>query len=524
MKNSLKRVLALVLAGAMAFSFAACNNNNDVVAEQGGEGGKLFAEGTTIKMTIPSHPSWPYNENWIVWDYIEEATGAKVEVNAIPSADIITKVNLMMASQESLPDLLFMDYKGDINVHAMDGAFVNIRDHLDNMPNFQKIIAEQPAGAEGFLATLGAGDGNVYFAGTIPSGFGNARIWMHRRDIFEKNNLKVPETKDELIEVSRKLKEIYPGSYPLCFRNGLGALDVMGSLWKEYFTYGLYYDFNNEQWNYGAQEDVMIDLIEFFQQMLDEDLVPADFLTIATKSWEELILTDRGFMMPEYVSRINFFNTPGRESNPDYTWAYMDPPEGFSDIGVGKIANYITNPTGFGICNTGDDKRIANAIKYIDWLYSDEASELLNWGKEGETHEVLEDGSRKMLVDTDAGETEAAKFGFGTMGISLRGNEEKSLVGIKVNPLMLEAYENFKETTVDNQNPLYWIGWNEEEQDVYDEYYVAVDTYTKEMLAKFILKQAPMSEYDKFKKELDELGVKELLAICNSAYDRAMGK
>ena len=44
------------------------------------------------------------------------------------------------------------------------------------------------------------------------------------------------------------------------------------------------------------------------------------------------------------------------------------------------------------ICNTGKEKN-RNAIKFMNWLYSDEAMELTSWGKAGETYEVV-DGKR----------------------------------------------------------------------------------------------------------------------------------
>ncbi len=525
MKNTFKRVLALALAGAMALSFVACDNGGGNAENNVGEvaDGKLFPEGTVISMTIPSSASWPYNENWIVWDYLEEATGAKLQINAIPGADIITKVNLMMASPENFPDLLFMDYKGDVNGHALDGAFVNLKEHLDEMPTFVARAEAMPQGKDMFLAELGAGDGGLYFAGAIPVGLGNARCWLYRRDIFEKNNLEPPKTEAEMLDVARELKKIYPDSYPLCFRNGLGQMDVMGPMWKEYFTYGLYYDFNNEKWNYGALEkDIMFHIIELFQTMHSEGLVPSDFLTISGKSWEELVSTNRGFMMPEYSSRTSFFNKPARVDNPEFTLAYMDPPKGGTEAGAQMIANYVTNPTGFAVFQTGDDKRIANAIKYVDWLYSDEAAVIGGYGKEGETYTVDADGVKHVILEE--GETSSVRYGFGTHGIKLYSDKAAAEADLKKIPEMWEIYENFQRTTVPNQNPLYWLGWSDDEQDTYDEYFVAVDTYTKEMLAKFILKQEPMSKYDEFIKTLEELGVNELISICESAYARATGK
>ena len=516
MNKKFKRVLALVLAGIMALSFAACDNGS-----QGGDVSEGI-EGATIKMVIGSHPSWPYNENWKIWEYIEEATGANLEIQAIPSSDMATKVNLMMASPETLPDVLHMDHKGVICQHALSGAFVSLTQNLDKMPNFDKILDTRPEGRALALAQASAGDGEVYFAPVIndSNGAGNGRAWLYRKDIFDKVGVVPPTTEDEIIEVGKKLKAAYPDSYPLCFRNGLNQIDVMGPMWKEYFTWGFYYDFNAEKWMYGATEDTMKHAIEFFQRMLEDELVPPDFLTIATKSWQELILSDRGFMMPEYMVRIDYFNKPGRETNPEYTWMYMDPPKGGTETGATMVANYYGDPTGMGVCNTGDQTRINNALAFVDWYYSDDAADLYTWGKEGETYEVV-DGVKKLILGAE--ESASVKYGIGTYGTSLRALPDPDAEK-KTTPEMWDAVQKSRATTVANKNPKDWLTFNDEEQRVYDTYYEAVNTYAEEQLSKFILKQVPLTEWDNFQKNLADLGLDKLLEIYTSAYNRAVGK
>ena len=49
----------------------------------------------------------------------------------------------------------------------------------------------------------------------------------------------------------------------------------------------------------------MKDMVEYYKKLVDNQLVPPDFLTIDTKSWEELMSTDRGFITNDYISRID---------------------------------------------------------------------------------------------------------------------------------------------------------------------------------------------------------------------------
>lgn len=520
MSKTMKRIVALVLAGVMVFAFAACKDDTKTPSggQQLAENGKLFADGTVIKLTTSSHASWPYKEDWIVWDYIEEATGATLEVQAIPSSDYVTKVNLMMASPETLPDVMASSSKQETDGHAESGAFIALSDNFDKMPNFMALL--DAMGEEKKAITLAertSGDGKVYMAQVTGDVLGgNGRSWLYRRDIFEKNNLEVPTNEEEFFAVARKLKEIYPDSYPICFRSGLTNIDVMGPMFAPYFSTGFYYDYNGDdaKWHFGAVEDTTKELIEFFWKLSDEGLVPPDYLTIPTNSWQEYITTDRGFMMVDYLARINFFDQLCQPDNPEFDMACMAPPIG------GEIANFKNDPTAMVVCNTGDEDRIDNAIKFIDWMYSDEGTNLGRYGKEGETYELV-DGVKKMIVAE--GETVAQKYGFGTVGTYLRSaslEDQKAEVGEK----LATEYGKTNDYTAEYFNPTMWLSFNDDERDVYDEYFTALDTYKQEMISKFLLKQTPITEWDKFVADCKDMGLQELLDIHTSAYNRAMGK
>ena len=69
-----------------------------------------------------------------------------------------------------------------------------------------------------------------------------------------------------------------------------------------------------------------------------------------------------------------------------------------------------------------------------------------------------------------------------------------------------------------------WLAFDSEEDAVRKEYRDALNNYNDEQLSKFLLGQRPMSEWDAFQKELEDMHVDEVLAIYDSAYKRAMGE
>ena len=257
-KAIVKRIAAATLAGAMAISLAACGGGDKTPNAQQGTntGGKVFSEPTTVKVVISSSSSFPYQQDWKLWKYFSEATGANFEIQAIPDTDAVTKVNLLMTSQDTMPDLLYTDYKNTVDAHATSGAFISLSDNFDKLPSMTKFLDTLPEETRTeLLRQRLSGDGKVYSAplyGTHT--IQNLRTWMYRKDIFEKHNLAVPTTMEEVYQVAKKLKELYPESYPVCMRDGLRQFEPMAPQWKNNLNLYTYYDFEAKKWCYGAQQ------------------------------------------------------------------------------------------------------------------------------------------------------------------------------------------------------------------------------------------------------------------------------
>lgn len=518
MKN--RKCIALLLALFIVFALVSCTRvfEEPKPKETNTEGSTVLASEDELTLVIGSHPSWPYDENMAIWRYIREAVGGKLTVNAIPNSEILTKVSLMMASPNSLPDLIHFDYKQNADNYAGQGALIALDDYIDLMPNYTQFWNSIPEDErEELLMVRKFSDGKTYY----PQIYGmerqkNVRAWLYRKDIFEKHDLSTPETLTELYELAVKLKELYPESYPICMRTGLRNFGVMGPQWKPYFTYGVYYDFVNGEWKYGAAEDTMLEMVEFFIKLYNEGLVPPDYLTINTKTWEELISTGRGFIMPEYQTRISFFHNAARSANNDFTLDAMMPPRSDAPAGQNMVGKYNVDPTGFVICNTQDENRIKNSVRLIDWFYSDEATELVSWGKEGETYHIV-NGEKKFITESED-DNPIAMYGFQTLGTYLR-----------IDPPAADAVSPEEQTrttdfilqhTEERQNPVVWLALNDEESKIRNDLGVEINTYVEEMLSKFLLAKEPLSNWGAFQKELKEMGVDELTRVYESAYSR----
>jgi len=526
-----KRILAILAAVAIFLSLAACTQSssnvetpntgtNETTNETTNEGALLFEEPTTIKLMISSSSSWPYKPEWPMWSLFEKYTGADFDILAIPT-DMDTKVNLTMAGpQKDMPDMMVLVAgKSLANSHGPVGGFVAISDNLDKMPNYKAFWESVPeVERQECMLQRVSGDGKIYLAPNYGiQTVGNTRTWMYRKDIFDKHGLTPPETLDEMYETAKKLKELYPHSYPVCIRSGLQNFDLMGAQWKEYFTLNPYYDYNDGTWHYGAIEPEMKMMVEYFRKLIEEKLIMPDFTTIAASAWEELVSNDMGFMMPEYLLRMDFFNLPARQINPEFTLAAMMPPKANIATGQNKIANLSYELTGYVLCNTGDQKRIDNALKLLDWMYSPEGIQFQSWGEEGVTYEVV-DGEKKWLVD-ELG-SPYADLGMGTPGlyqvVEFEANEalyteEQGIAGDYARPFQQERI-----------NPYNILAFPDEKANEVSDLYTEINTYVTEMISKFLSGLESMEKWDSYVETVKGMNVDRLLEMYAERYEEVM--
>ena len=510
-----KRVTAGLLAAGMILSFAACNGSKGNPADTG----KKVSE---LNVVVSSAASWPYNEKWKMWEYFREGTGVNLKVHAIPDTDFDTKVSLMMSSKDTLPDMIYMWVKATEDSYAESGAFVSLSDNLDKMPNMSAFLNSLPEAERKDLVTQRtSADGKMYSApiyGTQT--INNLRSWLYRKDIFEKNNVAVPTTYDEMYEAAKKLKKAYPNSYPICLRDGLARIDTFASSWAPYMSLNSYYDFTDSTWKFGPIQPAMKDLVAYFSKLHAEGLVSPEYLTTNTKSWEELMCTDRGFITFEYIVRIDYFNKINRPTYPEYTWASMAPPVPNTPQGASKLTKTNVSFSGYLVCNTGKQDNINTALSVLDWMYSDEGKELLSWGKEGETYEV-KDGKKQYILPKED-DTPQLLYGVGTHGILQFISIEANEAGYSAE--QVEECHKAVNYTDDNVNPTLWLPLNKEEDNEATKLKQDIGTYVEENISKMLVGQLPMSYWDTYVKDIKNAGADRLVEIYSQAYDRVMGK
>ncbi|NRB32851.1 MAG: extracellular solute-binding protein [Rhizobiaceae bacterium] len=180
--------------------------------------------GQTLVVNFPAHPH--YNAVMKILPEFTKETGIEVEVDQLPYLKMRERQTLELARDEGEYDLIaYVVFSKADYVYA---------DQLENLARYymNPKLADPSYDADdlidGYVYNIGFAGGNKgYLEGKTGSLFGipygsETSILGYRKDIFEKHGLKVPETYDELLDVTCKIPQLEPGMGGLSSRAASG--------------------------------------------------------------------------------------------------------------------------------------------------------------------------------------------------------------------------------------------------------------------------------------------------------------
>ncbi len=352
--------------------------------DTGGINLPISAKPITVRYLIPEHPSHAVNEDRLIYDLLEEVSNIELELMPIGEAAIAEKVKLLHATGD-LPDMVVIRGLDVANQIAPLGGLVNISEYLDQLPNYSRYLEDFPIEKD----ALTASDGNIYVMPLVNEPK-YKRIWLYRKDIFEKHDLEPPRNAEELYDTLTELKELYPGTYPLSGRWGIGMLEWIAYQWKT--GKDMYFNFDNDKWQFGPVEDNYREMLEFLNRLYEDGLLDEEWLTLTTTQWEDKIINDQSFVSVDWIYRIDTMRPKARPVNPDWNLAALDPiiKEG---LGERKVETQLDFNVNIVHAVSLNNDHPLESLKLYDFMLSPGGTVLTNFGKIGETAKVLSDGT-----------------------------------------------------------------------------------------------------------------------------------
>ncbi|MGA7277496.1 MAG: extracellular solute-binding protein [Desulfocapsaceae bacterium] len=181
-------------------------------------------KGTTLVVNFPAHPH--YDAVMKVLPKFTEETGIKVEVDQLQYLAMRQKQTLELTKPKGDYDLMTYvvfskaDYVPARQIEPLAPFFMN--------PKLADPSYDPDDLITGYVQNIGiAGGKQGYLPGPTGALYGvpfgsETSVLGYRKDIFEKHNLKVPETYDELLDLVCKIPELEPGMAGLTSRGASG--------------------------------------------------------------------------------------------------------------------------------------------------------------------------------------------------------------------------------------------------------------------------------------------------------------
>ena len=555
MKNA-KKLVALLLVLAMVLSLAACGNGGNSstssetstssaaedssAAEEGetGDDGEtaetgefqlpIVDEPTTLSYFVADDSNaaimttdWNDNE---FYQEMERRTGVHLEFEMVSSADYQTNFNLMIASG-NLADMIYVGasyYAEGVDAAIDDGYFLDLTDLVDEyMPNYEKVRTSDVQYE--LLSTTDSGRlGAVYELRQSKQGPWLG-LWI-RQDWLDDLNLETPVTFDDYHEVLTAFKNEKGATAPLIlnfsgsdgeFGTMSGGLNVLNS-WQLDETGKV---------NFGPYMDAWKEYVTIMHQWYTEGLIDPDFMATdeRTADMAKVVTGASGLFAALYTMPSVY---EAASEDPNMNLAPVNPPvmnEG--DEGHIRLRDSYTSGN---TAISADSENWEVALRWLDYLYTDEGALLANYGVEGDTFEFDENGKpvfTDKILNNENGWTmtqTVASYLCPSAGIANWSDWTRELAGV---PEKDQACYDVWSEADDTWRLPSSVTLTQDESTERAALYADISTIVKEQTAQFISGALDIeSNWDAYISSLEASGMERAIEITQAAYDRYLAR
>ncbi|WP_258168768.1 extracellular solute-binding protein [Paenibacillus sp. AR247] len=285
-----KRMMAIILSAVMLSVLTAGCSGKGGKQEGANGGGTDSQKPISFSWLVYDRPEGKVKNDWEIFKEIEAKTGVKVDWQVVSQEGLTEKRQIMIATNT------VTDFSQPTNQEARENGpenvFLNLNDYLDIAPNLKKFYETYP---EAKAVATGA-DGGIYDVPVLegdPAGKGFNYIWMARKDLMDKYNLKAPTNINEFYQFLKDLKAKEPDSYPLSFNTPVTADTGMYTVFGKIFT-GITGFFNQspteDKYEFAPYNSGYKDALVFMNKLYTEQLLDPEFYLLTPDQWEERFL------------------------------------------------------------------------------------------------------------------------------------------------------------------------------------------------------------------------------------------
>ncbi len=479
-------------------------------------------------LELTAHIHWGnvyvLSDDWTVTNEAAKMTNISLKGTASPmETDSTEAFNLMIAGQD-IPDIVGGN-RDLINQYGMEGAFMPLNDLIEEYaPDFKKILDENPD----IKGAITAADGNIY---QIPFVYESlvSEAWFVRQDWLDAVGMEAPTTVDELHDVLTAFVNEDP--------NGNGQKDEVG-----YFTRltntdnvlkGLLSLFGiqdarhtDEEGNVGVglYSEEYKEAIKSVSQWYAEGLIDPEIFTRGSNARDILFPENNGGVIHDWIPSTTGYNEKLQESVPGFKVVGILPPTDVNGDQWEVEARARLSGAGWAI--GANNEHPEETMKYMNFWWTEAGRRLQTYGVEGDTYTMV-DGepvyTDKVLNATNPINDYMRQIGGQIEDMaSLHDNSYERFMSDEEGNRVTKMYE--ESGLVNKMNvKLPAVSFTQEELDVVNSKWQPCRNYMLEQLQKWTFDGSTIdAEFDQYMANLKSMGIEDVIAAYQSAYDRLM--
>lgn len=559
MKKYTRKLLALLLTLVMCLSlFAGCGNESTVESTPSTSGSDVSIQATTPAATEEAAPLTNADIYPLDSDTVFTVACGKVDPNEMDATkrwaevtgveiDWITwedaQVKMALTSKDDVPDAIFymgagaLD-KATVYEYGTAGVFVNFMDYLDIMPNFKALLDSDP----GLLAFAQNADGSIYSlprVGKTSTDYGN--LLYFRTDMMKEIGWEnPPATTDEFLQYITELQAHYGADDPEfqafnAYNSKYMGWDYSSGVLPFFFpsfgelSYAGLTTADGKTVQLGLATEQYKHTLEFMNQVYESGAFGQDIYTEDGTVSRALTSDNKVAITPfaSYLTKDNF-------ASGELDLTILEPLT--SEYNSEKVYR-ASSPYLWRVCVLSTQcEDIETMVRWYDSFYATEENPLneegtiwgiSSWiGELGVDYTVDKEKNTYTVLPHEGYETASAWFSNESFGSAL-GQMDFLYIDESGTGLQMKA-----EGTVENLLPyaandfdMSLLILTEEETDIYNDVWTDINTYVTEMTAQFITGEKDIAaEWDTYMKNLEAMGLQDLLDVYQAAYDRYLNQ
>lgn len=543
-----RKLTALLCVAMLASSLAACNGNGTTTTStpsdgstttestEGGEESVVTDPNELPDVTLPlteepvtityfqttdgnaSQVKNDYND-LDVYQELEARTGVHIEWQMSSGADTQTNFNLMISSNQ-LADVMYGAgyYSDGIQAGIDDGYFLDLTDLVpEYAPHYNAVRNSNDRYRKASMTDSGRIGALYQFQKSIQPPWDGLQV---RKDWLDELGLDLPVTYDDWHEALTGFKEM--GVYAPLSLMGNGAYDLASAFMSGFGVTGGWQLTEDGTAAYGPYLDGWKDYITLMNQWYEEGLIDPDFMTANYYFGDTtMIVTGKTGAWTSMYTMASLYEQTTEDT--DMVIAACTAPRVNEDdvIHLRLADQYYSGQPHAISANTEHAELI---LRWFDYLFTEEGSMLCNYGVEGDTY-TLDDEGNPVWTDKVMNSPDGYSFAQAQCNYAMPPSSQpywydwtRELQGLDEEDVgMLDIWGS------DDQD---WVMPNDlsltaDEAVERSSIMTDIDTFYREQTAQMITGVLDVeTNWDSYKSTIESMGIERATEITQAAYDR----